>query len=212
MYRSYTVYILIIPNTVVAHVFEFVWGNLMHLEFTQEKILHITGSLNYVVLKLQCDIWGNSTLKFYPALSANVYHSSSGFVRKCLWWLQHTLLHFSRNILSSQVNRATKKASIKSKSKLYYDRQSVGTHLGPATNFFLSLFDYFSDSFGFVDVGRPLWREVGSVVYSFCRASPAQPFSDLSPTGLMSIFYCLYFETPSTWRARFLYLYPPGTG
>jgi hypothetical protein len=27
----------------------------------------------------------------------------------------------------------------------------------------------------------------------FCRASPAQPFSYLSPTGLMSIFYCLYF-------------------
>jgi hypothetical protein len=25
-------------------------------------------------------------------------------------------------------------------------------------------------------VGRPLWREVGSVVFSFCRASPAQPF------------------------------------
>jgi hypothetical protein len=31
------------------------------------------------------------------------------------------------------------------------------------------------------------------VIFSFCRASPAQPFSDLSPTGLMSIFYCLYF-------------------
>jgi hypothetical protein len=27
----------------------------------------------------------------------------------------------------------------------------------------------------------------------FCRASPAQPFSDLSPTELMSIVYCLYF-------------------
>jgi hypothetical protein len=42
-------------------------------------------------------------------------------------------------------------------------------------------------------VGRPLWRVVGSVVFSFCRTSPAQPFSDLSPTGLMSKFYCLYF-------------------
>jgi hypothetical protein len=48
-------------------------------------------------------------------------------------------------------------------SKLHYDRQSVdqsvlvsGTHLGPATNFPHSLFDYFLDSFGFVDVGRPL--------------------------------------------------------
>jgi hypothetical protein len=27
--------------------------------------------------------------------------------------------------------------------------------------------------FPFVDVGRPLWREVGSVLFSFCRASSA---------------------------------------
>jgi hypothetical protein len=31
-----------------------------------------------------------------------------------------------------------------------------GPHLGPATNFSHSLFDYFLDSFGFVDVGRPI--------------------------------------------------------
>jgi hypothetical protein len=54
-------------------------------------------------------------------------------------------------------------------------------------------FSIFFDSFGFVDVGRPLWREVGSVLFSFCRSSPTQPFSDLSPTGLMRIVYCLYF-------------------
>jgi hypothetical protein len=47
----------------------------------------------------------------------------------------------------------------------------------------------FLDTCGFVGV----WWEVGSVVFSFCQALPAQPFSDLSPTGLMSIFYCLYF-------------------
>jgi hypothetical protein len=28
----------------------------------------------------------------------------------------------------------------------------------------------------------------------------------------MTIFYCLRFETPPTWRARSPYLYPPGTG
>jgi hypothetical protein len=54
-------------------------------------------------------------------------------------------------------------------------------------------FFFFFYSFGFVDVRSPLWREVGSVLFSFCRESPAQPFSDLSPTGLMSIVYCLYF-------------------
>jgi hypothetical protein len=51
----------------------------------------------------------------------------------------------------------------------------------------------FLDSFGFVDMGSPLWREVRSVLFSFCRASSAQPFSDLSPTGLRSIFFCLSF-------------------
>jgi hypothetical protein len=50
-----------------------------------------------------------------------------------------------------------------SKSQLYYGRQSVGqsvlvsgTHLGPATSFRHSLFDFFVESFRFVDVGRPL--------------------------------------------------------
>jgi hypothetical protein len=86
------------------------------------------------------------------------------------------------------------------KSGQYCHRQSVGqsflvsgTHLGPATNLHPFQFDYFLDSLGIVDVGRPLWREVGSVLFSFCRASPAQRFSDLSPTGLMSIVYWLYF-------------------
>jgi hypothetical protein len=35
--------------------------------------------------------------------------------------------------------------------------------------------------------------EKSGLNFQFCRASPAQPFSDLSPTGLMSIFYCLHF-------------------
>jgi hypothetical protein len=33
-----------------------------------------------------------------------------------------------------------------------------------------------------------------------------------SPEGLVITFYCLKFETPRTWRTRFPYLYPPGTG
>jgi hypothetical protein len=57
-----------------------------------------------------------------------------------------------------------------------------------------------------------LWREDGSVVYNFCWSSPAQSFSGPSPAGLMTIFYCLRFEIPRTWRARSPYLYPPGTG
>jgi hypothetical protein len=101
-----------------------------------------------------------------------------------------------------------------SRSKLWYDRRSVeqsvlvsSTYLGPRTRCLL-----LSNSCGFIDVGRPLWREDASVVYSCCFPSPRQPFSGTSPTGLMTIFYCLRLETPPTWRARFPYLYPSGTG
>jgi hypothetical protein len=54
-----------------------------------------------------------------------------------------------------------------------------------------------SDSWGFVDVGRPLWREDGSVVYNSCWPSPAQSFLVPSHVGLANIlvFYCLRFET-----------------
>jgi hypothetical protein len=62
-----------------------------------------------------------------------------------------------------------------------------------------------SDSCEFVDVGRSLWREDGSVVYNCCW-TPAQSFSGPSPVGLATIFYCLRFETsfsspPTTSRA-----------
>jgi hypothetical protein len=47
---------------------------------------------------------------------------------------------------------------------------------------------------GFVDMGRSLWREDVSVVYSCCWSSTAQSFSGPSPIGLVTIFYCLSFE------------------
>jgi hypothetical protein len=46
--------------------------------------------------------------------------------------------------------------------------------------------------------------------YNCCWSSPAQSLSRLSPVGLMTIFYCLKFEIPSTWRTKSPYLYPPG--
>jgi hypothetical protein len=83
------------------------------------------------------------------------------------------------------------------KSKSHYDWRSVGQsvlvsgpHLGPATNFSHPLTLIIFRQLRVCWLGRPLWREVGSVA---CRASPVQPFSHLSPTELMSIFYCLYF-------------------
>jgi hypothetical protein len=52
-----------------------------------------------------------------------------------------------------------------------------------------------SDSCGFVDLGRPFWREDGSVVYNCCWPSPSQSFSGSSLVGLVAIFYYLRFET-----------------
>jgi hypothetical protein len=46
-----------------------------------------------------------------------------------------------------------------------------------------------------VFVGRPLWREDGSVICICCWPLLAQSFSGPSPLGLASIFYCLRFET-----------------
>jgi hypothetical protein len=79
------------------------------------------------------------------------------------------------------------------------------THLGLTTRFLL-----LSDSCRFVDVGRSLWQENASAVYNYCWYSVAQSFLGLSPTGIVTIFYCLSFETPQTLRARSLYLYPTG--
>jgi hypothetical protein len=100
------------------------------------------------------------------------------------------------------------------KTKSRYDRRAVDQsvvmltpHLGPKTRFLLP-----SDCCSFVYVGRSLWQEEGSVVYNCCWASPAQSFPDHSPAGPRTIFYCLRFETPPTWRARSPYLYPPEQG
>jgi hypothetical protein len=66
----------------------------------------------------------------------------------------------------------------------------LGTHLGRTTRFLL-----LSDSCWFVDVGRSLWRENGSVVYNCSWPLPAQTFSGPTPMGLVAIIYCLRFET-----------------
>jgi hypothetical protein len=66
---------------------------------------------------------------------------------------------------------------------------------------------------GFLDVERPLWREDGSLIYSYnCFWSlPEQSLSCSSPAELTAIFYCLISDSP-TWRARSPYSYPAGTG
>jgi hypothetical protein len=66
----------------------------------------------------------------------------------------------------------------------------IEPHLGPMTRYL-----FLSDSYVLVSMGRPLWREHGSV-FVMCRWSlPAQSFSGPSPLGLATVFYCLIFKT-----------------
>jgi hypothetical protein len=69
-----------------------------------------------------------------------------------------------------------------SQSQSYFttDGQPSSTHLRPKTRFLL-----LSVSCGFVEVGRPLRRENGSVVYNCCWPSPSRSFSDPSPAILL---------------------------
>jgi hypothetical protein len=65
----------------------------------------------------------------------------------------------------------------------------VESHLGLMTRYLL-LFD----SYGLVFVGRPLWREDGSVFCICCWSSPAQSLSGPILLGVATIFHCLSFE------------------
>jgi hypothetical protein len=80
---------------------------------------------------------------------------------------------------------------------LCYDRRSVNQSvLEQSTHPWLTTRSLLlSNSCGFVDLGRPLWREDGSVLCNCYWSSPAQSFSGPSPVGLVAIFYCLRFET-----------------
>jgi hypothetical protein len=69
-----------------------------------------------------------------------------------------------------------------------------------------------SDSCGFVDVGRPLWRKERPVIYNCWLPSAAQSLAGPRLAGLMAIFYVFWIKTTPTWRARSSYLYTPGTG
>jgi hypothetical protein len=81
-------------------------------------------------------------------------------------------------------------------------RPGVRHPSGTRDQFLLFFLWLFLDSFGFVDVGRPLWREVGSVLSSFCWASSAQHFSE----GIAPALYILARTTEKTPLPTFLLL------
>jgi hypothetical protein len=98
-------------------------------------------------------------------------------------------------------------------------RQSVdqwvwvsGLLLEPLTRFYLALLSS-SDNYVVLLSMRPLWRENGSVIYCWIASGPCQSHHTWAEVPQNSRPYLtLSFETPPTWRAKFPYLYPPGTG
>jgi hypothetical protein len=133
------------------------------------------------------------------AAASNVGFAPSYVFPKCAW------PHLPASHLS-QLQLSTGSVKTKTKWSFRYDLRWVGqpvlvssTHLCPKSRILL-----LSDICKFVEMRRrSLWRENESVVYNCCWTSPVQSFLGPSPAGLMTIFYCLRFETPSTWRTRF---------
>jgi hypothetical protein len=116
------------------------------------------------------------------------------------FWSKHypeyPVLQHIQPKLSTNINMKFLEVKVKAKSYITTDGQAVlvsGTHLGPATNFSRSFFNYFLTVTGLLMKGCSLWREVGSEAFSCCWTSPAQSSSGVSRTRLTSIFYCLYF-------------------
>jgi hypothetical protein len=110
-----------------------------------------------------------------------------------LFWSSLTLLESDPNCQLTDANWTVSELNCLTVWVLCYDRRSAGqsvleqsTHLGLTTRSWL-----LSYSCGFVDLGRPLWREDGSVVCNCYWSSPAQSFLGPSPVGLVAIFYSL---------------------
>jgi hypothetical protein len=93
-----------------------------------------------------------------------IYESVTNSVSVVRWLTLHS------RTLNHDWIASERRLTYESESELYYDRRSVGQsvlvsspHLGLMTRFLL-----LSDHCGFVDMGRPLWREDASVVYNCC--------------------------------------------
>jgi hypothetical protein len=96
---------------------------------------------------------------------------------------------------------------------LSYDRWSVGVMRpsGTRDQFFFFLEIFFRQLWVCYFVVPCLTRgRVCNLLYNCFWALPEQLLSGLSPVGLETYFIAPILETPPTWRARSLYLYPPG--
>jgi hypothetical protein len=127
--------------------------------------------------------------------------------------MQKELMHVIDGETTPELKRGAKTIWIylcQTKSYLFYywhsERQFAlvsGTDLEPITRFLI-----LSDIWGFscgVSSLKSGWVCSLQLLLGLIKAS----FSGLSPAELTSIFYCLKFKTPPTWKNWFLYLHPP---
>jgi hypothetical protein len=124
------------------------------------------------------------------------------------WWPSHTLILW---LLAAGDCSGTELT--KSKSKLCYDRPSVGQsvlvsrpHLGLTTRFLL-----LSDSCGLLMWGA-FYKEIAGLPFTIAAGALQRSHSWVRVPRDSWPYYCPRLETPPTWRARSPYLYPPGTG
>jgi hypothetical protein len=75
-------------------------------------------------------------------------------------------------------------------SRLPHNQSHIATN-GQSVSIFITAWQL-----RFFFVGRPLWREDGSVFCIWCWPLPAQSFSGPSPLVFATIFYCLRFDFP----------------
>jgi hypothetical protein len=132
----------------------------------------------------------------------------------CNMPLKTQFLHPQLDFFPTKLREVGNEQGVKSKSKLHCDWRSVSLgvepHLGLMTRYLL-LFD----NYGLVFVGRPLWREDGSVFYICCWPSPAWSFSGPIPWDSWPYFtdsdLRLPFSSPPTTRRVTVEVFEPAS-
>jgi hypothetical protein len=124
-----------------------------------------------------------------------------------------TLLALSNSVTVTQ--SLSTPQTLESKSKLCYDQLSVGPSIWVSSPIWGSRLDFFF--YSWTVAGLLMWGALSDEKTHLpftIAAGPRQRSHSriLVPREIMTIFYCLRFETTPTWRARSPYLYPLGTG
>jgi hypothetical protein len=109
-------------------------------------------------------------------------------------------------------------AVLRAKSELFYDRRSIGQsvlvsghHLGPATNFSFTFMEIIFKQLGGCYYGAPSLTRGWNCNLQLLLGLASAIFFGTESAGFMTKFYSQFWDIP-TWRARFLCLFPPGTG